>query len=94
VDAPAVAPDWSSRGLLSFLPEVVMSNSTLDAFVKADRQKTCPVCKLPPAIRKQIVERKEGVNLAMVSTWLKTLNFRCTERQLSGHFRQGHDRGK
>jgi hypothetical protein len=70
-----------------------MSNSTLDAFVKTERQKTCPVCKLPPAVKKQIIERKEGVNLSQVSAWLKTLGTRITERQLSGHFRQGHDRG-
>jgi hypothetical protein len=68
------------------------SNPTLDSFVATERQKACPACKLPPAVSKQIRERKEGVNLAQVSSWLKKLGYRVTERQLSGHFRQAHDR--
>lgn len=71
-----------------------MANSTLEDFVATERQKACAVCKLPPAVRKQIRERKEGVNLQQVSTWLRTLGHRITERQLSGHFRTGHERGK
>ena len=68
--------------------------TTLDAFVKSGKIDACAVCQLPPSLRKQITVRKDGVNLATVSTWLRTLGFRITERQLAGHFRQGHERGK
>lgn len=67
---------------------------TLDAFLKKKKFDDCPICNLPAAVRKQIVGRPGETNLAVVSVWLKEIGYKITERQLSGHYRQGHERGK
>lgn len=71
---------------------MIMKKLSLDDYVKAERKKVCPVCKLPPGVKKEMAGRKSGVNLAMVGQWLRALGHRVTERQLAGHFRHGHGR--
>lgn len=68
--------------------------TTLDTFLKQQKLNACLVCKLPPQVRKQIVGRQPEVNLLSVSVWLKTIGHRITERQLAGHYRAGHERGR
>lgn len=66
---------------------------TLREFASAQRKTTCPICKLPTALREEVkTASRRGIVNATVASWLKAEhNIRVTAHQIQAHGRGRHD---